>query len=133
MHAQFIHNDHLVNAMHTQAFAAISTSPGARAYYDELRSRDIDHADALRRLANRQAGILHGCLKTGTDYDEHTAWGTAASQPVYLASSREVEGIAGRYYASRNPTTSCKASYDTTAAARLWQASAGLASLTATA
>jgi len=80
VHAQFIHNDHLVNAMHTQAFAAISTSPGARAYYDELRSRDIDHADALRRLANRQAGILHGCLKTGTDYDEHTAWGTAASQ-----------------------------------------------------
>jgi hypothetical protein len=20
-------------------------------------------------------GILHGCLKTGTNYDEHTAWG----------------------------------------------------------
>jgi hypothetical protein len=81
VHARFIHNDHLLNAMHTQAFAAISTSPGARAYYDELRSRDIDHADALRRLANRQAGILHGCLKTGTDYNEHTAWGHR-SQPA---------------------------------------------------
>lgn len=81
VHARFIHNDHLVNAMHDQAFAAISASPGARAYYDELRSREIDHTDALRRVANRQAGILHGCLKTGTGYDEHTAWGHR-SQPA---------------------------------------------------
>jgi Transposase/Transposase IS116/IS110/IS902 family len=75
VHARFIHNDHLVNAMHDQAFTAISASPGARAYYDELRAREIDHTDALRRVANRLAGILHGCVKTGTVYDEHTAWG----------------------------------------------------------
>jgi retinol dehydrogenase 14 len=50
-----------------------------------------------------------------------------AIAPVYLASSPEVEGVTGRYYAGRKPTTSSKASYDTTAAARLWQASAGLA------
>ena len=75
VHARFIHNDHRVNAMHNQAFAAISASPGARAYYDELRSREIDHTDALRRVANRLAGILHGCVKTGTAYDEHAAWG----------------------------------------------------------
>ena len=81
MHARFIHNDHLVSAMHDQAFAAISASPGARAYYDELRARDIDHTDALRRVASRLAGILHGCLKTGTVYDEHTAWGHR-SQPA---------------------------------------------------
>jgi Transposase/Transposase IS116/IS110/IS902 family len=81
VHARYIHNDHLVNAMHDQAFSAISASPGARAYYDELRARNIDHTDALRRLANRQAGILHGCLKTGTAYDEHTAWGHR-SQPA---------------------------------------------------
>ncbi len=81
VHARFIHNDHLVNAMHDQAFAAISASPGARAYYDELRSREIDHTGALRRVANRQAGILHGCPKTGTGYDEHTAWGHR-SQPA---------------------------------------------------
>jgi hypothetical protein len=73
--ARFIHNDHLVAAMHDQAFSAISASPGARACYDELRSREIDHTDALRRVANRLAGILHGCVKTGTAYDEHTAWG----------------------------------------------------------
>ena len=31
-------------------------------------------AAALRQLSNRLVGILHGCLKTGTVYNEHTAW-----------------------------------------------------------
>jgi len=26
-------------------------------------------------LSNRLVGILHGCLKTGTRYNEETAWG----------------------------------------------------------
>ena len=55
-----------------------------------------------------------------------------ALTPVYLASSPEVEGVTGRYYANRKPKTSSKASYDTTAAARLWQVSAVLAGMTAT-
>jgi hypothetical protein len=29
---------------------------------------------ALRTLANRLVGILHGCLRTHTPYDEHLAW-----------------------------------------------------------
>ena len=33
-----------------------------------------EHNAALRKLANRLAGILHGCLKTRTLYDESTAW-----------------------------------------------------------
>jgi len=53
---------------------ALSGSPGARAYYDALRDRDISYNAALRQLANRLAGILHGCLKTHTPYDEATAW-----------------------------------------------------------
>src|SRR6266702_4549714 len=56
-----------------------------------------------------------------------------ALTPVYLASSPQVEGVTGRYYANRKPKTSSKASYDTTAAARLWQASANLTGMTATA
>ncbi|MEV6645921.1 IS110 family transposase, partial [Amycolatopsis sp. NPDC051371] len=32
------------------------------------------HNAALRQLANRLVGILHGCLTTGTVYDEQTAW-----------------------------------------------------------
>jgi poly(3-hydroxybutyrate) depolymerase len=56
----------------TQAFNSLLRSPGARAYYDRQRARG--HNPALRQLANRLVGILHGCLKTGTHYDEATAW-----------------------------------------------------------
>lgn len=38
--------------------SAISTSPGARAFYDEQRAKGHGHNDALRRLANRLVGIL---------------------------------------------------------------------------
>ena len=71
--ARFIRNDRLVDALNAQAFASLKASPGARAFYDELRARGIEHNDALRRLANRLAGILHGCLKTRTLYGEATA------------------------------------------------------------
>jgi transposase len=79
--ARFIHNDRLVDALNAQAFAALSASPGARAFYDELRNRGIGHNDALRRLGNRLVGILHGCLKTRTLYDEATAWGHRENLP----------------------------------------------------
>ncbi|HUK70593.1 MAG TPA: IS110 family transposase, partial [Streptosporangiaceae bacterium] len=72
--ARFIHNDRLVDALMAQAFSALKASPGARAFYDGLRAQGIEHNDALRRLANRLVGILHGCLKTRTLYDEATAW-----------------------------------------------------------
>ena len=72
--ARFVHNDRLIDALHAQAFAALNASPGARACYDDLRNRGVEHNDALRRLANRLVGILHGCLKTRTLYDEATAW-----------------------------------------------------------
>jgi transposase len=73
--ARFIHNDRLVDALNGQAFSALSASPGARAFYDQQRANGHGHNDALRRLANRLVGILHGCLKTRTLYDEDTAWG----------------------------------------------------------
>ena len=79
--ARFIHNDRLVNALNAQAFASLNASPGAPALYDELRARGIEHNDALRRLANRLVGILHGCLKTRTIYDEATAWGHRQNLP----------------------------------------------------
>ena len=73
--ARFVHNDRLVDALHAQAFSALTASPGARAFYDQQRANGHGHHDALRRLANRLVGILHGCLKTRTLYDEDTAWG----------------------------------------------------------
>jgi transposase len=72
--ARFIHNDRLIDALMTQAFSALRTSPGARACYDRQKARGANHNAALRQLANRLVGILHGCLKTGTLYDEATAW-----------------------------------------------------------
>jgi retinol dehydrogenase 14 len=55
----------------------------------------------------------------------------AAATPVYLASSPEVEGVTGRYFANRRPKRSSKPSYDTAATARLWRLSADLAGLPA--
>ncbi|MFE9321085.1 IS110 family transposase [Nocardia sp. NPDC052278] len=72
--ARFVHNDRLIDALIHQAFSALTVSPGARAYYDKHRARGLDHHPALRQLANRLVGILHGCLKTHTTYDEATAW-----------------------------------------------------------
>jgi transposase len=85
--ARFVHNDRLVDALNAQAFASLKASPGARALYDELRARGIEHNDALRRLGNRLVGILHGCLKTRTLYDEATAWGHRQNLPQSSAAA----------------------------------------------
>jgi NAD(P)-dependent dehydrogenase (short-subunit alcohol dehydrogenase family) len=52
-----------------------------------------------------------------------------AETPIYLASSPDVEGMTGQYFANRKPKTSNKLSYDTATAARLWQVSADLVGL----
>ena len=72
--ARFIRNSRLTDALMAWAFASLNASPGARAFYDRQRAKGIEHNDALRRLANRLVGILHGCLKTRTLYDEAAAW-----------------------------------------------------------
>ena len=72
--ARYARNKRLGDAVHQWAFCALTNSPGARAYYDELRSRKVGHHAALRQLGNRLVGILHGCLKTRTTYNETTAW-----------------------------------------------------------
>lgn len=71
-------NRRLANALYFQAFAALSSSPGARAYYDAQRARGAAHHQALRALSNRLVGILHGCLRHHTSYDEALAWHTDA-------------------------------------------------------
>jgi Transposase/Transposase IS116/IS110/IS902 family len=72
--ARYVRNKRLADALHQQAFCALTASPGARAYYDALRARDIGYNAALRQLSNRLVGILHGCLKSGTTYSEAIAW-----------------------------------------------------------
>jgi len=79
--ARYVRNDRLADALHRQAQSALIASPGARACYDEQRGRGLDHDAALRTLSNRLVGILHGCLKTGTLYDEATAWSHRVKLP----------------------------------------------------
>jgi hypothetical protein len=72
--ARFIRNDRLTDALMAQAISALGASAGARGLYDAERASGSGHNPALRKLANRLVGILHGCLKTRTLYDEATAW-----------------------------------------------------------
>jgi transposase/transposase IS116/IS110/IS902 family protein len=77
--ARCARNKHLADATHQWAFCALTASPGARAYYDLIRTRGVGHHAALRQLANRLVGILHGCLKARTPYNEDTAWPPATA------------------------------------------------------
>ena len=73
--ARYARNKRLADATCQWAFCSLTASPGARAFYDQRRAAGATHHRALRALANRLVGILHGCLRHGTLYDEHTAWG----------------------------------------------------------
>ena len=72
--ARVARNRRLADACYQWAFCALTASPGARALYDEHRARGDTHHQALRALANRLVGILHGCLRHRTEYDESVAW-----------------------------------------------------------
>src|SRR3954471_11696921 len=81
--ARYARNRRLADALYMQAFTALTASPGARAYYNRQRARGATHHQALRALANRLVGILHGCLRHHTRYDESTAW----HSPVEIAAA----------------------------------------------
>ncbi len=72
--ARVARNRRLADALYQWAFSALGSSPGARAYYDTQRAAGVTHHAALRALANRLVGLLHGCLRHQTTYDETTAW-----------------------------------------------------------
>jgi transposase len=72
--ARFVRNRRLADPLVWWAFCSLTCSPGARACYDHHRARGATHQQALRTLANRWVGILHGCLRHRACYDELTAW-----------------------------------------------------------
>jgi len=79
--ARWIRNRRLGDATNKWAFSSLTASDGCRRYYNQKRAAGDTHNQALRALSNRLVGILHGCLKTGTLYNEHTAWAHRQPQP----------------------------------------------------
>jgi transposase len=79
--ARHVRNRRLYDAIDQWAFCALTISAGARAFYDQHRAAGNLHHQALRALGNRLVGILHGCLRHHTAYNEHTAWAHRQPSP----------------------------------------------------
>ncbi len=73
--ARFIRNRRLSDAANQWALCSLRASPGCREFYDLRRAAGDLHYQALRALANRLVGYLHGCLRSRIPYDEAVAWG----------------------------------------------------------
>jgi len=71
--ARHVRNRRLYDAIDQWAFCSLSRSLGCRDFYDQRRAAGDLHHQALPALGNRLGGILHGCLRHHTRYDEHTA------------------------------------------------------------
>ena len=117
---------------------------GQRAYNQSKLANVMFTYELARRLAGSgvTANALHpGVVRTNFGREDSKGWmrlmlpvirpflkspERGAATSVYLASSAEVEGVTGRYFANNKPKTSSKASQDTAAAARLWDVSASL-------
>ena len=72
--ARWVRNNHLHDAAIQWARLAIQNSAGARMFYNEQRAKGDGYNQAIRALANRLVGCLHGCLESRTLYNEDTAW-----------------------------------------------------------
>jgi retinol dehydrogenase 14 len=121
---------------------------GQRAYNQSKLANILFTNELARRLQG--TGVTAACLHPGIVYTrfgaEDQIWYYGALQrvgmfvlktpaqgaetPIYLASSPDVEGVTGRYFANRKPRTASKRAYDTETAARLWQVSADLVGMT---
>jgi retinol dehydrogenase 14 len=121
---------------------------GQRAYNQSKLANVMFTYELARRLEGTgvTATVLHPGMTSTAFGAEDTArgWGPViavlrrfmqspergADTPVYLASSRDVEGVTGQYFADRKAKTSHTSSYDPAIQARLWQVSADLVGLT---
>lgn len=122
---------------------------GMQAYSQAKLANVLFTYELARRLAGSgaTATVLHpGVVRTGFGQEDATGFmrlairlsgpfmktpQQGARTSVHLASSPEVEGVTGQYFANSNPRRSSSASYDEAVAARLWQVSAQLVGLPA--
>jgi NAD(P)-dependent dehydrogenase (short-subunit alcohol dehydrogenase family) len=121
---------------------------GQRAYNQSKLANVMFTYELARRLDGTSvtATVLHpGVVRTNFGIEDQSRFFTVmlplmrpllkapargAATSIHLASSPDVDGATGRYFANRKPRRSGKASYDTAAQARLWQVSAELVGVT---
>ena len=83
--ARFVRNRRLSDAADQWAMCSLQVSPGCHDFYRRRRAAGDLHHQALRALANRLVGYLHGCLRTRTHYNEAAAWGHRADHEQLAA------------------------------------------------
>lgn len=94
--ARTVRNRRLAHACYLWAYSSLRPSPGARRYHDRQRAKGKSHHQALRALANRWVGVMHGCLVSGQRYDEAIAWRTPVEAPLDNLRSWDVWPCASR-------------------------------------
>jgi retinol dehydrogenase 14 len=124
---------------------------GQRAYSQSKLANVVFTNELARRLAGTgvTATSLHpGVVSTSFGAEDQATFfavissvvkpflkmpAQGAQTSIYLASSPDVEGVSGEFFASRKPKTANRAAYDLDLGARLWRISADLVGVTATA
>ena len=112
----------LANVMFTYELARRLVGTGVTAtVLHPLKKAAWSSAPKLVRVTPKvMQPLVRPFLKTPAD---------GAATSIYLASSAEVEGVTGRYFANRRQKFSSKDSRDSAAAGRLWRVSADLVGL----
>lgn len=75
-------NRRLADAVDQWTLCSLTQSPGARAYYDELRARGKTHRNAIRQLANRGLGFCMPASSTTFPMTMTSRGNTKSTSPL---------------------------------------------------